>query len=205
MQRQQSRQHLVEQKRTSLVETPEENPRRESTEDFSPESSVSHSNPYSEDIYSDNMSGTGQTPQASTSALPAPQINYINITPEDLQALLHGIVRGTAPNTSKELKFAEQKPFSGKPEDLEPLVREAELRFAMQSTIFNTATKKAYYILSLFQEGNAKNWKEQYIQSREGESLCRGDSFTNFKNNLHEVFKDVESRDDALSSLQRIR
>src|ERR1700694_3769039 len=107
----------------------------------------------------------GQTPQASSSTYqsqPAPIINYIQLSPQDLQQLIAG-VQTRATGGDKNLKFADQKPFTGKVEDLEALLRDAEIRFGIQSTTYDTPEKQAYYVLSLFQTGVAQTWKEQYI------------------------------------------
>ena len=149
----------------------------------------------------------GSTPQPSTAPLPNPITHVFQMGTKDLQDLLKGIVNQN-PNpgsTSKDLKFADQAPFTGKPEDLEPMLREAELRFQVQYSIYNTPTKKAYYILTLFKSGNAKLWKEQYIRSRDEGTLCPGDSWTNFKAELQRNFKDVGSAQDAMQSLQKIQ
>jgi hypothetical protein len=155
------------------------------------------------------MSQAEGTPQPSTSSLP-PQLppqqirnSFFTITPNDIQTLIQGVQ--DRPAGEKELKYAEQSPFSGKPEDLDPMLREAEIRFGIQRNTYNTATKKAYYILSLFKSGNAKLWKEQYLRARESKTLTEGDSWTEFRKLLKDSFKDVGSKDDAIAQLQRIR
>jgi hypothetical protein len=85
------------------------------------------------------------------------------------------------------------------------MLREAEVRFSVQDQLYNTPTRKAYYVLSLFKEGNAKLWKEQYLRRREGKTLCDGNSWDQFKAILNESFKDVGSQDDAISGLQSIK
>ena len=132
------------------------------------------------------------------------------IQPTGENANAMAMTAGTAAATVKTtdgrgLKFAEQAPFSGKPEELEPMLREAEVRFSVQSQIYDTDTRKAYYVLSLFKEGNAKMWKEQYLRRRASKTLCEGDSWDLFKATLNESFKDVGSQDDAISKLHTIR
>jgi hypothetical protein len=150
------------------------------------------------------MSQAEGTPQASTSLLPPPRIHntFFTITPDNIQTLIKGV--GNRPAGDKELKYAEQSPFSGKPEDLDPMLREAEIRFGIQHSVYNTVTKKAYYILSLLKGGNAKLWKEQYLRARESKTLTEGDSWTEFRKLLKESFKDVGSKDNAIAQLQRI-
>src|SRR5258708_12337678 len=113
-------------------------------------------------------------------------------------------VRGSAiqrVDDGKNLKFQDQTPFDGKPGNLEPMLREAEIRFNVQDAIYNSPTKKAYYVLSLFKTGNAKLWKEQYIRQREGKTLCEGDLWTEFTRTLKEDFKAVGSQHDAIYRL----
>jgi len=93
---------------------------------------------------------TSQIPQTSPSTTQTATI--FQLTPNDLQRLVAGVVGATGQSATnggeKNLKFADQKPFNGKVEDLEALLREAEIHFAIQPTTYDTATKKAYYILS---------------------------------------------------------
>jgi hypothetical protein len=111
------------------------------------------------------------TPQASTSALPQPTLGAgtsLVLSAGDLRELvkqISNVVQSghSGPSNEKDLKFAEQAPFSGKAEALDPLLREAEVCFSVQSRIYDSPTKKAFYILSLFKNGNALLWKEQYL------------------------------------------
>src|SRR5258705_6458899 len=89
--------------------------------------------------------------------------------------------------------------------DLEPMLREAEIRFNVQDANYKNPTKKAYYVLFLFKTGNAKLWKEQYIRQREGRNLCEGDLWTEFTRTLKEAFRDVGSQDDTIYKLHNTR
>lgn len=126
------------------------------------------------------------------------------MTATDIQALLRGMRDITPKSGGKDLKFAEQAPFSGKPEDLENLLREAEVRFSVQNDVYNTPTKKAYYVLFLFKTGNAKLWKEQYIRQRVNKTLCEGGNFATFIQTLLKNFQDSGSADDAMQQLQTV-
>ena len=136
---------------------------------------------------------------------------FMTLEPHHLTALTANIAKAITSNqtprtsTSKDLKFSEQATFTGKPEDLEPMLREAEIRFTVQAEVYDTPTKRAYYILSLFKSGNAKLWKEQYIRKRENKTLCPGDTWLNFKRELKESFRDIGSAEDAMEKLQKIR
>ena len=88
--------------------------------------------------------------------------NIFQISQANIQSLINGItvyisqIPPPPVNHSKDLKFADQVTFSGKTEDLESMIPEAEICFMIQDQIYNTTLKKAYYILSLFEEGTAK-------------------------------------------------
>ena len=98
------------------------------------------------------------TPQASSStALPenVSVNNFVAMTPDDLRSITQAVIRAqqhaqNPTGNEKDLKFAEPTSFTGKPEDLDPMVREAELRFSVLQRTYDTPTKKAFYILSLF-------------------------------------------------------
>jgi len=118
------------------------------------------------------------TPQASSSTLQTPPINMVTMSAEHLRILVTQIAQENARviksittrqdegeniapthrtprENSKDLKFAEQGSFGGKPEDLDPMLREAEIHFSVQHNIYTTETRKAYYILSLFKSSDA--------------------------------------------------
>ena len=81
------------------------------------------------------------TPQASSSIplqqeVPTSQINnnFVAMTPDDLNNLTQAVIRAqqyaqNPTGNEKDLKFAEPIAFTGKPEDLDPMIREAEVRF----------------------------------------------------------------------------
>ena len=121
------------------------------------------------------------TPQAIPHAAP----RFYTIQAADLQNLAT-ILRGEErrPSTSKDLKLAKLPTFTGKSEDLEPFIRECELRFSIQPEIFDTPTQKAYFMLSFFKQGTAKLWKEQYISARVDKPLCQANEFSLFLEEL---------------------
>ena len=132
----------------------------------------------------------------------------VMMSQDDILTLINAI-RATDPpvverDNSKDLKFTEQAPFTGKPEELLPMLREAELRFEVQPRVYHNPTIKAYYILSLFKNGTAAAWKNQYIQQRTNKTLCEGNIYENFRTTLIENFRDVSSQDNAILKLQQI-
>ena len=131
----------------------------------------------------------------------------IQMRPNNLTALTTAIANAirppTATSTAKDLKFAEPSPFTGRSEDLDPLLREAKIRFEVQANIYGTPTKKVYYILTLFKGGDAKRWKEQYIRDRTDDDLCPNDNYDDFVKVLKESFAEVGRKEDAMLALQR--
>ena len=122
------------------------------------------------------------TPQASSSIplqqdVPAPQINnnFVAMTPDNLRNLTQAVIRAqqhaqNPTGNEKDLKFAKPTTFTGIPEDLDPMIREAEVHFSVLQQTYDTPTKRAFYILSLFKSGNTRLWKEQYLRQREGKT-----------------------------------
>lgn len=154
----------------------------------------------------------------STSQPQAMPTQLLTMTKAQLDSLVQSIATATVkaaddrtapppqrPSTTKDLKIAEPSPFTGKPEDLEPLLRECEIRFDIQNDIYNDAARKAYFVLSLFKSGTAKTWKEQYIRSREGHSLVMNDDWDAFKRLLKSGFPEVGRTQDAMQALSKIR
>jgi hypothetical protein len=109
------------------------------------------------------------TPQpSSSSSRPPPVNNFVSMTPEDINILIRGVMTeqkklmeqeraaiqaatlaqptttdGTTTATTNDgrgLKFADQPSFNGKPENLDPMLREAEVHFSVQDQLYNTPT-----------------------------------------------------------------
>ena len=113
--------------------------------------------------------------------LSASQVNFdtaVLIQPEDLQRLLNTAVtyaiqqRATTAATAtaasaqtivstKDLKFAKIKSYSGKPDELEDFINNLELILFIKNDIYNMDAKKITYALSLMTIGNAGLWKKR--------------------------------------------
>ena len=94
--------------------------------------------------------------------------NFITLTEEQFAQLL-GTAQGAKKSTSKDLKFAEQKPFTGKASEVEDFLRECDFRFDLQDDIYDTDDKKIFFALSHFKGSLADLWKKNYLRDREGE------------------------------------
>ena len=70
------------------------------------------------------------------------------------------------PPTSKpvELKLASPKPFTGNREDLNGFLLDLNLYLTVNNEIYDTSFKKIGYALSFMTSGDAKSWKDQYLE-----------------------------------------
>ena len=159
----------------------------------------------------DQASGSGTT-------APPPIINNVNLTPQHIQQIINGAVAAAIQQmpqetqeqaviartreTSKDLKLAEQKPFSGRSEDLEDFINDCELMFSVKSDVFDEQNpRKIAYALQLMKTGNAALWKKQYIQDNFTENRTLVDSWSDFKRKLRDAFKDIGRAEDAMKWL----
>ena len=74
-----------------------------------------------------------------------------------------------------ELKLASPKPFTGNREDLNGFLLDLNLYLTVNNEIYDTSLKKIGYALSFMTSGDAKSWKDQYLEeSNQGEYLNLG-------------------------------
>ena len=82
-------------------------------------------------------------------ATAAPVTNIIQLTPADFHQIISQAVKQITQNqpaatptqqiaSTKDLKLAEQRPFTGKPEDLDDFINDCELIFSIKSDIYDT-------------------------------------------------------------------
>jgi len=107
-------------------------------------------------------------------------------------------------NITKDLRIPDPSPFSRHSDELDPFLLECEQRFRIQPDIFNTADKKAFYVLSLFKGKLARIWKEQFLKSREGQNLIAVD-WAAFRKALKDSFTEEGRTQDMQKELQEIR
>jgi hypothetical protein len=121
-----------------------------------------------------------------------------------MQALIQRAVEGVVLNrantaqTTKDLKIADPKDFSGKPEDLEDFLNSCKLIFSIKPDIYNSDGKKITYAIGLMKTGNAGLWKKQYVQEYFAAGGILADSWTRFKACLRDAFKDVGRAEDSM-------
>ena len=150
-------------------------------------------------------------PEASTStAAPRPSITNVIMSPNDLQNIINHAVKSivheralenantVAKDTSKDLKFATPKDFSGKPEDLDDFLNECNMIFMVKNLIYDNDTKKIVYALSFMKTGNADLWKRQYVQENFATDQDLTDTWEIFVRKIREAFRDVGQAEDAM-------
>jgi len=136
--------------------------------------------------------------------------SLITMTAAQLEELVQRCGRANAgpagpqiANITKDLRIPDPSPFSGHSDELDPFLLECEQRFRIQPDIFNTADKKAFYVLSLFKGKLARIWKEQFLKSREGQNLIAVD-WAAFRKALKDSFTEEGRTQDAQKELQEI-
>ena len=132
-----------------------------------------------------------------------PSTNFITLTEEQFTQLL--TAQGTKKSSSKDLKFAEQKPFTGKAAEVEDFLRECEFRFDLQDDIYDTSEKKIFFALSHFKGALAELWKKNYLRDREGDDAEHFVTWTFFKEILSKAFPEVGKAQEAMRDIQGIK
>ena len=113
--------------------------------------------------------------------------------------------------SSKEVKMAMPREFSGKQTDLNRFIMSCMAHFVVNKDIYQTDEKKIGFFLSLLNDGEAGAWKEQYIQEAFNEAVTNGDAkitfgtFPNFLKRLKESFEPHNNAADALTQLRALQ
>ena len=153
----------------------------------------------------------------STPPPPPPQVRVetaVLLQPGDLQRLINSAVtyaiqQGATTTTTtaavpaqtitstKDLKFAAIKSYSGKTDKLEDFIN----NLSIKNDIYNMDAKKIAYALSLMTISNTGLWKKQYIQENFTQGQALLDTWAEFKAKLRDSFKDTRRADDSLKWL----
>ena len=100
-----------------------------------------------------------------------------------------------------ELKLATPKPFTGNREDLNGFLLDLNLYLMVNHKIYDTSFKKIGYALSFMTSGDAKSWKDQYLEeSNQGEYLDLG-TWSEFTEALRESFEPYNAPGDVMEKL----
>ena len=91
-------------------------------------------------------------------------------------------------NKPVELKLATPKPFKGNREELDGFLLDLNLYLMVNRDIYDSSFKKIGFALSFMMSGDAKSWKDQYLEeSNRGEYLDLG-IWSEFTEALRESF-----------------
>jgi hypothetical protein len=128
--------------------------------------------------------------------------NIQHIINAAVNAALHNAQPVAAPAvtiaSTKDVRFADQKPFSGRTEDLDDFLNDCELLFAVKDDIYDTNVKQVTYALQLMKHGNAELWKKQYVQDVLAQYGTINDTWAQFAARLRDAFRDVGRKEDAM-------
>ena len=90
------------------------------------------------------------------------------------------------------------KPFTGNREDLNGFLLNLNLYLTVNHEIYDTSFKKIGYALSFMTSGDAKSWKDQYLEeSNRGEYLDLG-TWSEFTEALQESFEPYDVPGDTM-------
>ena len=104
-----------------------------------------------------------------------------------------------------ELKLAAPKPFTGNREDLNSFLLDLNLYLTVNRKIYDEIFKKIGYTLSFMTSGDAKLWKDQYLEeSNKGEYLDLG-TWLEFTKALRESFEPYDVPGDAMEKIINLK
>ena len=105
------------------------------------------------------------------------------------------MIDATPETSMKEAKFNVPKPFSGKRGDLKKFLRTCRMYLQTNSEMYNTDKRKVVFTLSFMTEGDAANWKDQWLDELEEEATRKKLSKLDF--GKYDDFLDLLKKDFA--------
>ena len=117
----------------------------------------------------------------------------------------------TTETSSKEVKFNVPKPFSGKRGNLKKFLRTCRMYLQTNSDMYNTNERKVVFILSFMTEGDAANWKDQWLDKLEEEATRKKSpkldfgKYEEFLDLLKKDFAEYDAPGDALDEMKTLR
>ena len=106
--------------------------------------------------------------------------------------------------SSKEVKIAMPREFSGRRTDLNRFIMSCMAHLVVNKDIYHTDEKKIGFLLSLLNDGEAGAWKEQFIQEAFNEAMANGGAkmtFRTFPDFLKRLKESFEPHNDAADAL----
>ena len=130
--------------------------------------------------------------------------------PPDMSPIFNpniNLIFPSEPSTHKpiELKLAAPKPFTGNREDLNGFLLDLNLYLTVNREIYDDSFKKIRYALSFMTSGDAKSWKDQYLEElNKGEYLDLG-TWSKFTKALKESFEPYDALGDAMEKIINLK
>ena len=78
------------------------------------------------------------------------------------------------------------------------------MQFKVFPNTYGSIEKRVFYVLSLFQTGVAKTWKDQFVAERAGQHLAPGNDWDQFKAHVVASFADPGKTQDAMRMLRNL-
>ena len=104
-----------------------------------------------------------------------------------------------------EFKLAAPKQFTGNREDLNGFLLDLNLYLTINREIYDDSFKKIGYALSFMTTGDAKSWKDQYLEElNKGEYLDLG-TWSEFTKALKESFELYDALGDAMEKIINLK
>ena len=117
----------------------------------------------------------------------------------------------TLETSMKEAKFNVPKPFSGKRGDLKKFLQTCRMYLQTNSEMYNTDERKVVFTLSFMTEGDAANWKDQWLDELEEEATRKESSkldfgkYEDFLALLKKDFSEYDAPGDTLNEMKMLR
>ena len=197
-----------------FVPGPDSSSSSNETEDFASASkgpeTEPEQNPLASSFYSEELSPLEPQPNPFQSFLSSLlQFNSSQPPrPHEMASLMNPATNGTS---SKEVKMAMPREFSGKRTDLNRFIMSCMAHLTINKDIYQTDEKKIGFFLSLLNDREAGAWKEQFIQEAFNEAVTNGKdkmtfgTFLDFLKRLQESFEPHNDAADALTQLRALQ
>ena len=105
----------------------------------------------------------------------------------------------------KEMRMPYPKPFTGKRENLNKFIQDCELHLLINRKVYDEDLKKIGFILALMPEGEAANWKEQFVSNARKTIPFDLGTYAAFIAALEASFTPYDATGEALEKMKWIR
>src|SRR5271168_1407635 len=120
------------------------------------------------------------------------------------------VVMGDATRNPKEIKLNYRKAFSGKRETLKKFLQDFKLYLLVNKKTYDNDLTKIVFVLALMNDGDAADWKEQYLEKATTEAATTGKEldlgpYKDFEKSLNDTFAPYDAPGDALEKMKEMR